>query len=349
MKARINVMKIFKIAVGSCMAIIIATLLQLSNGVSAGIITLLSIQDTKKETILITSKRMAAFFLALIIAFFCFHLFGYYPTTVGIFLLIFVTVCSLLSLQDGISTNTVLVTHFFVAKSMDWFWIRNEFLILFIGSSIGVFMNLYIPSNLNMIHADQRKVEEEIQLILNKMSVILLEQTKTIYDINYFYYLDELLETSLTRAYANMQNTLLNDTRYYIEYLDMRKNQCQILKRIYVDICRLDRVPRQTYIISDFIKQVSIGFHEYNNVKKLQSHLKDMKLFMKQEPLPVTRKEFENRAILHRIIYELEEFLLLKSEFVENLSEKQIKRYWQVTEETDLSDSKTSFLKKNKK
>ena len=38
---------------------------------------------------------------------------------------------------------------------------------------------------------------------------------------------------------------------------------------------------------------------------------------MREEPLPVTREEFEARAVLFYILKQLEEFLLLKNQFVQ--------------------------------
>ena len=55
----INFIKVLKIAIGTGIAIIISEFLGLKYVSSAGIITLLSIQDTKKSTIKIALKRIA--------------------------------------------------------------------------------------------------------------------------------------------------------------------------------------------------------------------------------------------------------------------------------------------------
>lgn len=54
-------LKLLKIAVGSAFSIFLADALGLNYGTSAGIITLLTIQDTSKETIAISVKRVFAF------------------------------------------------------------------------------------------------------------------------------------------------------------------------------------------------------------------------------------------------------------------------------------------------
>ena len=56
-----RILKILKIAVGSMLAMAAAQALGLRYSSSAGVITLLSIQDTKRETIRVTGRRFLAF------------------------------------------------------------------------------------------------------------------------------------------------------------------------------------------------------------------------------------------------------------------------------------------------
>ena len=53
--------KLIKYVTGSVAAVLLAAALQLQFAYAAGIITLLTIQDTKKETVRITAKRMIIF------------------------------------------------------------------------------------------------------------------------------------------------------------------------------------------------------------------------------------------------------------------------------------------------
>ena len=45
-------------------------------------------------------------------------------------------------------------------------------------------------------------------------------------------------------------------------------------------------------------------------------------------PLPATREEFEDRAVLYGILMDLEYFLQLKKEFADALTQEQVRRYW---------------------
>ena len=54
-----------------------------------------------------------------------------------------------------------------------------------------------------------------------------------------------------------------------------------------------------------------------NDVKSLLDTLHELILSMKNEKLPTKREEFESRAVLFYILKQLEEFLILKRNFVE--------------------------------
>lgn len=322
----IDMLKTIRIGIGAALAILAAGSIGLLYNTSAGIITLLTIQDTKKETLTIAMKRMFAFFAALLSAAAAFGALGYTPLSFGCFLLIFILLCTILKLQDGIAMNAVLTTHFFMQQEISRELIINEFLLLVIGAGIGVILNLFKRGRQKEIIEKQRKIEEEIRTLLIKLSKDLLQQGRK-YDDSYFYQLNLQVEDSIKKAYANTNNTLLTDTKYYIHYLEMRKSQIRVLKRIYKNIIRLTMVPKQAYPVSEFIAFISESFHESNDAGELLGELEDLYLYFTGEELPSTREEFENRAILFQILKEVENFLLIKKDYMDNLSENEIKIY----------------------
>lgn len=138
-------LKLIKIAVGSVASIFLADVLGLGYSTAAGIITLLTIQDTSRETITISVKRICAFLLATLIAYTVFHIVGYYVFAYGIFLFLFVAGCILMRMGDAVSINAVLATHYLLEKDMSLPLIGNEALLLLIGAGIGTLLNLYMP------------------------------------------------------------------------------------------------------------------------------------------------------------------------------------------------------------
>lgn len=335
-KGKIDIIKILKIAAGSSAAIIIADVLGLAYSASAGIITLLSIQDTKKETLVVAGKRFLAFILAVLTAYCLFTAFGYYTLTFGLFLLVFISLSYLFRIQEGIPMCSVLVTHFLIEKNMSTAFICNESILLFIGILVGIMLNLYMPDNTDAVKADMRQIEEDMRVILSRLlEVMSLENHGANSDTivsglldKDFQELDSHLKAAIAHAYNNMNNTLLSDARYYIQYFNMRRSQAGILSHIRDQIRILSSVPKQADSIIQFVNKIREQFHEYNNAERLLKELEQIRYKYRAEPNPVTREEFENRAVLYLILYDLENFLNIKKNFVSNISISQIKTFW---------------------
>lgn len=322
--------KILKIAVGAGLAIVLAEQAGLNYSASAGVITLLSIQDTKKETIRVMALRLCSFGLALALSAACFSLFGYGAAAIGVFLLLFSGASLMLRMQEGISVNTVLMTHFMAEQSMSARNIVNELAILAIGAGIGVILNLYIPGKEKQIRAGQREIENRMKEILKTMAKLLAAAAEASAESlqNSLAILNGTLKQGEKHAYEEMENKLLTETRYYLRYMNMRRVQSSVLKRIAEDIGHLQMLPPQSDEIAGFMERISASFHEHNNAVELLEDLECVKASMRKQALPGTREEFESRAILYRILLELEQFLEIKKAFVEELTEDEIKKYW---------------------
>lgn len=324
--------KVVKIAVGSTTAIMIAYFLGLDYAVSAGIITLLTLQDTKKETIFIAIKRIAAFVLSVIIVLIVFSVLSYTPIAYGVFLLIFSGICYAFKMYDAIPMNAVLASHYLLEKDMSAAMIGNESLLLLIGAGIGILLNLYIPNNVRQIRAKQRIIEADLKSILSQMADKLLIGDKSDYNDSSLLLLIEHISIGLQQAYTNMNNTFFQETRYYIEYMQMRKQQSEVLKEIYDKIVTITAVSSQSQEVADFIRSISKTLSETQNAKGLLLMEDTLLLKFKESPLPVTRDEFEHRAVLYNILMDFRIFLKMKEEFVDSITEEQKERYWKSNE-----------------
>lgn len=321
-------LKITKIAFGSVAAILLADALGLNYSASAGIITLLTIQDTAKETIAISIKRILAFLLAVIFAYVVFHTVGYRVLSFGIFLFLFAACCKPLHLSNAVSSNAVLVTHYLTEADMSVSQIGNEALLLCIGAGIGTLLNLYMPGKAKEIRAMQRTLEEDMRKVLFRMSEYLLKEDRSDYTGACFDKLFSDVSAGKKQAFAYMNNTFFQESEYFIDYMNMRGQQCAVLQEIYKKIISIRTVPSQTEQISAFIHEIGVSFAEYNNAKELLEKLSVLLLQMKDSPLPVTREEFEDRALLYSILMDLEYFLQLKKDFADALTKEQVQKYW---------------------
>jgi uncharacterized membrane protein YgaE (UPF0421/DUF939 family) len=321
---KVNLLFLLKTGIGSAAAILIANTFGLIYSPSAGIITLLTLQNTKKETLLIAVKRVEAFALAALLSFIAFESLGYTAWTFGLFVTLFVALCFLLDLKDGIAMNAVLMTHFLIEKNMGMALIFNEISILLIGMSIGIGLNLIMPRNMARIREEQLHLEEEIKKHLRSMEAILRDEKQELDFTDLELFVDRLLK----RAYEEAGNRLLSDTRYLISYFEMRKLQIGVLKDITATLLQIKPLPVQAEPMAQFIEHIAASFHEKNNVTGLLTILEQLREHFRTEPLPESRVEFENRAMLYQVMKELEYFLMAKRNFILELEEKDMKTYW---------------------
>ncbi|MEZ3508086.1 MAG: hypothetical protein K1W10_14260 [Lachnospiraceae bacterium] len=329
-------LKLVKIAVGSAASIFLADMMGLSYSTAAGIITLLTIQDTSRETIAISVKRIFAFLLATFFSYMVFQLVGYHVFAYGIFLFLFIACCALLRLSDAVSINAVLATHYLLERDMSISLIGNEAGLLLIGAGIGTLLNLYMPGKGTEIRAMQRTLEEDLQRVLLRMSEYIRKEDRSDYTGACFDKLQEDISAGKRQAFAYMNNTFFQESEYFIVYMNMREQQTMVLRDIYKKIISVRTIPVQTEQVSVLLYETAVSFGECNNAVDLLDRLSEILRGMKDSPLPVTREEFEDRAVLYGILMDLEYFLRLKKEFVDSLTKEQIRRYWALGQSEDL-------------
>ena len=326
------ILKSVKITAGAILAILFASCLNLKYSATAGIITILSIQNTKKETIQTALARGEAFCCALLVSFLCYNFFGYTTAAFGIYLLIFTTLCLTMKWSSAIAMDSVLITHFLAEKTMNIPMITNEISLFVIGAGIGVLINLGEDGEkLNLLveySLTQELVENEwkdkmaeadesIRAIIKRMAERIRTLDRTNYDGSCFLLLDKQLSTAKNLALTNMDNTLGTPSCAELDYVQMREFQSQVLRQIYNSIQMIAYLPDQAPIIADFFERISQEYAKTNDVKSLLDTLHELILSMKNEKLPTKREEFESRAVLFYILKQLEEFLILKRNYVE--------------------------------
>lgn len=325
-RRQLNLLKILKIALGCCAAYAAASLLGLRYAASSVTIALLSIQDTRRSTFRLAATRCCAFLLALGIAFVVFRLLGYSLASLGAFLLLFTAGCQLFSLEGGLSMSTVLVLHFWTAQAMPLSSVVNEIALMAIGIAAGLVTNLYMPRQTAQIRADQAHIDETIRQILRELA----EETAggPASDGALLQGLEVGLETARRRAHAYMENSFNSDTRYFLEYIDLRRRQRDILNAIAACTRRLGSVPPQAEAVAAYMRHIAASLHEYNNARSLLRELEEIRHTFRESGLPATREEFETRAVLVEIVYLIRQLLTCKKDFADSLTPGQIRRFW---------------------
>ena len=316
-----QLLKSLKIAVAALISIAIAGELGLKYSASAGIITVLSIQNTKRETLKTARNRALAFAAALVIAAVCFGVLDFTLWAFALYLLFFALLCITMGWMEALAMDSVLITHFLSEGNMGLELCINEVLLFVIGTGMGILINLHLRKQENEFDRLAAQVDEQIKGILHRMSLWLPEQDKSEYGSDCFIALQKALDEAKQCAAANYNNVLIKEDMRELNYIRMREQQSVILQEIYKNIKAIAYLPKQAAQVAELLDRIEQEYHRDNTVEGLLKDLEELLADMKTQSLPENREEFEARAILFYILMQLKNLLELKREFVKNIAD----------------------------
>ena len=310
-------LRTIKTVIASVLAILIATQLHLLYATAAGIIAILSVGNTKKTSLKSGLGRVLSLGLAIILSFICFTTLGFHPWAFGVFLLVFIPLSVRFNLADAIVVNSVLITHFLVEKSFSWQMILNETLLMTIGVGLALLLNLYMPDNEKQLKEDIKAIEEDFRTIIFAMAAHLnLEKIAPLDDACLD--LRSKLRAALNQAHIHQKNQWISEEDYYSEYFSMRLAQLRILRDMVNLLIEIDI----DGLFVDELRKVLIStaenFAEENDGKLILWQIEAVYQNYRQKPLPQTREEFENRALLFQFLQSFRSFVEIKAIFYQN-------------------------------
>lgn len=310
-------LRTIKTVIASVLAILIATQLHLLYATAAGIIAILSVGNTKKTSLKSGLGRVLSLGLAIILSFICFTTLGFHTWAFGVFLLVFIPLSVRFNLADAIVVNSVLITHFLVEKSFSWQMILNETLLMTIGVGLALLLNLYMPDNEKQLKEDIKAIEEDFRTIIFAMAAHLnLEKIAPLDDACLD--LRSKLRAALNQAHIHQKNQWISEEDYYSEYFSMRLAQLRILRDMVNLLIEIDI----DGLFVDELRKVLIStaenFAEENDGKLILWQIEALYQNYRQKPLPQTREEFENRALLFQFLQSFRSFVEIKAIFYQN-------------------------------
>ncbi len=314
-----------KIAGAAILAILAATAAGADFAVSAGIIAILTIQPTKKETVKTAVGRLAAFASALVISYGCFWLLGCTLRAFLLYLGLYILLCQICRWYSAMAMNSVLVSHFVTVGVMDANSVCNEMIIFGIGVCMGILANLHLREDVDYMRELKEGTDSRIRNILSRMSERILDSDITDYNGQCFIELEHHLREAKNVAEQNLNNRIRSGDTYDKDYIYMRDRQCQVLYEMYKTVRGLGTTPVTAAKISAFLRELSEEYHEDNSGSELLIKFEALNQDMKKEPLPAERKEFEDRAKLFELLRQIEEFINIKIDFSQKYAERETK------------------------
>ena len=305
-----------KISAAAIAAILLAEAFGLENSASAGIVAILTVLPTKKETLKTAVARCLAFVVALLISAITYNLIGFDFAGFFVYLVAFILVCQCFSWYSAMAMDSVIILHFIGFGSMAAEYLINEILIFAFGICLGILANLSLVKDREKMGTLRNRLDNEMKNILFRMSERMKEQDKSDYNGDCFKTLNKYLYEAETMAVQNYDNQFGSADTFDMEYVSMRRRQEYALIEMYKLVRNLKGTPATLEIISDFLKKVSEEYARDNTVEDLLAEFRNIDAGMKSQPLPKDRSEFEDRAELFVLLRKLEEFLEIKREFM---------------------------------
>jgi uncharacterized membrane protein YgaE (UPF0421/DUF939 family) len=299
-----------KTAVGVSAAIAIAFALQLEFYTSAGILTLLCIQKTRRESLAAVLERLYACLLGLALSGALYWAFGFGPWTILPLFLLFIPLTVRLRITGGIASSSVIMMHLYVQGRIDAAFLLNELAIIAIGLGVALVVNVYMPG----IDKQVQRYKEEIDRL---MAVVLEEYAKYmkdgygLWDGKELLELSEVLSKARNLAILEVENNLTRRSNPFYHYFDRKQQQFQILERMLPMVSRVDIRLDQGIRLGEFLENIAYSLRHPapHDFARHADKLRDIRELHKGLPMPENRAEFENRANLFGLANELEGFI----------------------------------------
>ena len=320
MKIGNNLLRAIKISVAAIAAILLAELAGLQFSVSAGIVAVLSVALTKRETLQTAWSRFVAFAVALLIAAACFNLIGYDNIGFFVYLAVFIVVCQFMGWHSAMAMDSVLISHFLSLKSMGIEALTNEIGLFAIGVAAGIIANIFLRKDTDYMKRMKQETDELMRRTLHRMSLRIMDPHMEGYDGSCFEKLSSTIDDTSALARLNYMNQLSKKDTDDIDYIAMREKQADTLYEMFKHLSKIGTVPVTAGLLSEFFEKVSEQYSMDNTVEGLLKDFGELDAKMKEMPLPADRCEFEDRARLFAVMRGLEEFLNIKKDYVQRMS-----------------------------
>lgn len=303
-----------KTAVGAGLAIWIASLLNLEFTTFAAIIVIMCIEKTKKKTLITIKDKFFASLLSLVLGALLFELLGYYPIVFSLFIFLFVPILVKAQIQGGFVTSMVVVLHVYTVNDANWAMFLNELYIIFIGMGIVLLVNSFMPNFKRDIETFKKEIEQKFEIILFEFSAHLRDSMRN-WDGKEILEVEDLIDQSKNIAIQDVENHLLRKQHKDIYYLEMREDQLELLKhmmKIVAIFSSSDLEVKQKEMFADFLENLSRNVHSGDTTDISLNELEELNSIIRKMELPKTREEFEVRANLFYLIFEMKNYLNIK-------------------------------------
>ncbi len=306
-----------KIIIGFVSATLLAMLVGLDFPVSAGIITILNLQDTKKSSVDVSLRRLVSAFFGLILLYILFELMGYYVYTLFVFIAVFTPLAYKFKAKEGLVVNIVLGSHLLIYSEVTLAHFFNEFGIVIIGVLLGLLMSFHVPEKVKKIKATIVEIDDLMKENIDALGLCIRNLCHI--DEDEFHIEMTIQKIKQGRQLANQQidNYYSKDYSYYYEYFQLRLNQAHRVRYMKERLNQVFINQEQAKLLSDFTEKLATVFNPNNDGQLLMKELEEVRTKFSDLPLPETREAFIEQSALYQYLNDIEELVMMKIRYVE--------------------------------
>ena len=331
-----------KIGLGSAFAVFIADFLGLPSAVAAGTITLLTLLNTKWDTVRLIIQRFISFFIAVGLCYVFFTYVENHYIAFGLYLFFIVFITEMLKWGSTLSVNALIGMHFMLQQTINLDFILTEFGLLVIGVLVAFVLNLFNNYSFTRKHLYRcmAHTDKQMQNLLIDVSRY-LRQEPHIHPWRQISSLKHGIQAFRKEAQEYQDDTFSSAPQCFIDFFDMRLNQLSLIEMLHYEIRFSRKMPDQAEIIADYIEYLAGFVVDHNDPQAQLDRLNELKEDMKANYHFSSRTEFEDRALLYHIVIVLEEFLKLKSEFLKNMTGEEEELFYSESAHKALANPRT--------
>ncbi|MGE7921175.1 aromatic acid exporter family protein [Viridibacillus sp. NPDC093762] len=303
-----------KTAIGAAISIGLAEYFGLEFFTSAGILTILSIQTTKRKSLHEVYTRVLASIIGMMMAFLFFEGVAYQPIVLGCMILLFLPVLVMLKITPAFVSSVVIILHIFHTGNFTTGLLMNELSLMLIGFGTGLALNIYMPDIKHRLEKYRIRIEELYTAIFVEIEKY-LRNGDTSWDGKELVEAVEVLNRAKSLAFQDVENHLTRRENLYYMYFDIREQQLEIIERVLPKITDLPVIVEQAELVADFLADMSQNINSGNTANKYREKLGVVKAEFAKLPLPTTHEAFVAMASLYQFIEEMDLYLAKKRDF----------------------------------
>jgi len=305
-----------KMGLASFITIMLSQLIGLDYAITAGILAVLSIQLTRRDSYILAIKRLLDACLAILLFTLLFVIFDYSIFIFALGTVVFIAISFALKIDVGIVPALVLASHLLLNGDYQVENMLNSFLLIFIATIVALVLNVLYPLNTKKaLEKIVERIDSYIKEDLQELALCMGNIPHISSSLATHAFIHQKLESILYEAELNDKDILFDQNHKHMSYIHMRQAQMSRIHQIYELLVNIPNNHPNVDILKTYIEelQYDIGKDNLANVQLIKLHT--MLEEFKASELPKTRSEFETRAVLYQIIFELEAFLEEKTAF----------------------------------